>query len=240
MVGIVLEAENLIVYRGKSVVLNDVSFEVKAGEVYALLGGNGAGKSTTLLTFLGLIKPVSGRAKVNGFCAQSHAEDARKNMAYVPETAALYLHLSARENLQYLLGVGGIQRSDEEIDLALDTVNLGAVARDRRLETYSKGMRQKAAIALALLRNSPALLMDEPTSGLDPVAVDEFHKLIDSLAKAGMAILMVTHDIYGACQVASRISLLREGKIAGSFSAGNDASIDVNAVVALFSEGVRG
>ena len=118
----------------------------------------------------------------------------------------------------------------------MDVVALQKEQRGQYLSTYSKGMRQKVAIALALLRNTPVLLMDEPTSGLDPVAIDEFNQLVRKLAKDGRTVLMVTHDVYGACQVANRIGLLRKGELVGLFEAKGDNPIDTAAVHAAFAQ----
>lgn len=214
----VLEAQELCVRRGGNTVLSSLSFSVAAGEIYGLLGGNGVGKSTTLLTFLGLLAPASGVAKVLGRSVQDDRVAARRAIAYLPEAAALYDHLTAYENLQYFLELAGLIRKPSALDEALDQVALRAEARKQTLSGYSKGMRQKVAIALAVLRDAPALLLDEPTSGLDPRAIDEFHLLVRSLADQGKAVLMVTHDVYGACQVADRIGLLKGGGLVGTFS----------------------
>jgi ABC-2 type transport system ATP-binding protein len=178
-----LQAAELHVRRSGQEVLAGLSFSVAAGEVYGLLGGNGAGKSTTLATFLGFLTPSSGRVRVVGRDVAADVAAARKAIAYVPETAALYGHLNARENLQYFLRLAGVQRSEAAIETALDHVLLAAEARERRLHRCSKGMRQKVAIALALLRDTDTLLLDEPTSGLDPMAIDEFHQLLRGLAR---------------------------------------------------------
>jgi len=230
-----LEAENLVVTRGGRKVLRGISFAVAAGEVYGLLGGNGVGKSTTLLTFLGLLEAESGRALVNGADVLADASAARRAIAYLPESASLYEHLNARENLEYFLGLAGEVPGAERIDAALDRVALRADARDRRLGSYSKGMRQKVAIALAILRDSGILLLDEPTSGLDPTAIDEFHDLVRGLADGHKAILMVTHDVYGACQVADRIGLLRDGDLVGEFRGEEGRRIDTEIVHRAFS-----
>lgn len=232
----VLEAVELKVQRGNEMVLNGVSFQVDAGEVFALLGGNGAGKSNTLLTFLGLLLPHSGKARILDEAVQENLAEVRSKVAYLPEAVSLYGHLSARENLNYFLALAGLKRSPADIDAALDQVLLQADARHLRMERFSKGMRQKTAIALALLRQAPILLLDEPTSGLDPVAIDEFNKLISDLAISGSTVLMVTHDVYGACQVANRIALLREGGIVGAFEATEGARIETEAVHAAFSQ----
>ena len=155
--------------------LAGVSFAVARGEVYGLLGGNGAGKSTTLATFLGFLPAASGRVLVNGQDVGTDLLAARRAMAYLPEAASLYEHLDACENLRYFLQLADVHCDQADIDAALDRVSLVADARGRKLRGYSKGMRQKVAIALAILRDTDILLLDEPTSGLDPTAIDEFH-----------------------------------------------------------------
>lgn len=231
-----LEARSLSLVRDGTIVLNDVSFNVASGEVYALLGGNGAGKSTTLLTFLGFLRPSGGQVLVKGRDVASDVEAARAAIAYLPEAASLYGHLDAFENLDYFLDLAGRKVDRAAIDAALDQVALPREARTRRMQSYSKGMRQKTAIALALLRDTPILLLDEPTSGLDPVAIDEFHDMVKALAAAGRTVLMVTHDVYGACQVADRVGLLRGGQLVGSFEAAQGSRINTETVHAAFAE----
>ena len=230
-----LEARSLSLVREGNAVLDGVSFTVARGEIFALLGGNGAGKSSTLLTFLGFLDPSGGEVLVNGQSVGSDVAAARNAIAYLPEAASLYGHMTAYENLDYFLDLAGKSATKDEIDVALDRVALPHEARTRRLQSYSKGMRQKTAIALALLRQTPILLLDEPTSGLDPVAIDEFHDLVKALAEGGQTVLMVTHDVYGACQVADRVGLLRHGKLVGSFAAENGQRIDTETVHAAFA-----
>ena len=230
-----LQAESLHVTRSDKEVLRGVSFDVSAGEVYALLGGNGAGKSTTLLSFLGFLHPSSGDIRVNGKTVSQALSETRKAIAYLPESASLYEHLNAFENLQYFLRLSGISADSSTLNNALDRVALSDEARSRKLRDYSKGMRQKVAIALAILRDTEILLLDEPTSGLDPSAIDEFHHLIRGLADSGKTILMVTHDVYGACQVADRIGLLRDGKLVGEFTASEGKRIETDIVHRAFS-----
>ena len=231
-----ISINNLVVERGGNPVLHDVSFDIKKGEIFALLGGNGAGKSTTLLTLLGFIKPVSGSAQILGHDILKDIKSIRAIVAYLPEAATLYGHLSAYENLDYFLSLAKIKAVSSNMDDVLDIVSLQRDARKQHLSSYSKGMRQKVAIALALLRDTPVLLMDEPTSGLDPVAIDEFNVLARQLANDGKTILMVTHDVYGACQVADRIGLLRGGQLVGSFDAQDGKRIDTERVHAAFAE----
>ena len=230
-----IEAENLSIIRGQKEVVKDLSFSVKQGEVFGLLGGNGAGKSTTLLAFLGFLKSIQGTAKINGVDVTADPRAARQAIAYLPESANLYPHLSAIENINYFLSLAKAKKTADDIDAALDQVSLAKQDRDRRLSSYSKGMRQKVAIAVAILRHAPILFLDEPTSGLDPVAIDEFNQLITELAKNGTTVLMVTHDVYGACQVANRIGLLNGGELVGIFEAPEGAQISVKEVHQAFT-----
>ena len=230
-----LEADSLRIIRSGQEVLSGITFSVASGEIYALLGGNGAGKSTTLLSFLGFLPPSGGHVRVNGNNVDSDIALARKDIAYLPESASLYGHLDAYENIDYFLELAGASASRDEVDAALDQVSLIPEARLRKLRDYSKGMRQKVAIALAILRDTDILLLDEPSSGLDPGAVDEFHQVVRSLADNGKAILMVTHDVYGACQVADKIGLLRNGTLVGEYAAREEGSIDTETVHKAFS-----
>jgi ABC-2 type transport system ATP-binding protein len=232
-----LKAESLVVSRSGKSILSGISFNVDAGEVYALLGGNGAGKSTTLLSFLGFLSPDSGVLQVNERHVQADIVAARKAIAYLPESASLYTHLNAYENITYFLQLAGKTEIQSKIDAALDTVALAPEARKRNLSDYSKGMRQKVTIALAILRDTDILLLDEPTSGLDPNAIDEFHSIVRNLANRGKAILMVTHDVYGACQVADKIGLLHKGSLVSEFVAEN-GPIDIATVHTAFSSAV--
>lgn len=234
---ITIEAENLSIKRAETAVVKNLSFAVQAGEVFGLLGGNGAGKSTTLLAFLGFLTSIDGSARINGVEVNFDAAAARQAIAYLPESANLYPHLSARENINYFLSLAKAKSTAADIEAALDQVSLADEARDRRLSSYSKGMRQKVAIAVAILRQAPILFLDEPTSGLDPVAIDEFNQLISKLARSGTTVLMVTHDVYGACQVADRIGLLRRGELVGMFEAPEGARISADEVHQAFTNG---
>jgi ABC-2 type transport system ATP-binding protein len=228
--------KDLFVSRSGTEVLQGISFTIEPGSVYALLGGNGAGKSTTLLTLLGFLTPDSGSATVLDNDVTKHVGPLRQQIAYLPEAATLYPHLNAYENLEYFLDLAGKKTTSTQLDKALDEVGLQPESRARHMENYSKGMRQKVAIALAILRETPVLLLDEPTSGLDPLAIDEFNTLARNLAESGKTILMVTHDVYGACQVADRIGLLRRGKLVGSFDTRDGERIDTDRVHATFAE----
>lgn len=231
----VIVASSLNVRFNNQTVLNDVSFSVGQGEVFALLGGNGAGKSTTLKTFLGTVTPVSGSAIVMGMAVDKSIDTIRSKVAYLPESVMLYGHLTGMENINYFLSLADISRPQSDIEQALMRVALQKDSWHHTMSNYSKGMRQKTAIALALLRNAPVLFLDEPTSGLDPNAIDEFNRLITTLANEGTTVFMVTHDVYGACQIAHRIGLLDHGKIVGVFERGEHSQIDTEMVHSAFS-----
>ncbi|MFN3727696.1 MAG: ABC transporter ATP-binding protein [Allosphingosinicella sp.] len=233
----VLEARHLRQSYGARQVLDDLSLDIGRGEIYALLGGNGAGKSTTLNIFLGFVRPDSGSARLCGIDPSAEPDRARAMLAYVPENVALYEHLSALENVDYFLHLAGADRDRETvIDPALDAVGLSADARDRRVGGFSKGMRQKVAIALALARHVPVLLLDEPTSGLDPRATGEFNALLQAARARNITTLMATHDLLSAAAVADRIGFLRDGRLDEEVAAGGGARFDVEALFRRYSE----
>ncbi|MCC5064286.1 ABC transporter ATP-binding protein [Xanthomonas campestris] len=220
-------------YRGRAV-LQGLHLQVAPGSVYALLGGNGAGKSSTLSALLGFVRPVSGQLQVDGVDPVANPGRARARLAYLPENVALYEHLSALENADYLLALAGQRRSPEAIGTALAAAGLQREAWTQRLGGFSKGMRQKVAIAVATLREVPVLLLDEPTSGLDPRAIGDFNQLVSSVRARGGAVLMVTHDLLGAVDVADRIGFLENGRIVDEVGAG-DTGFDVRTLHARFA-----
>ena len=161
-----LEAVNLTKrYEDDTLALDDVSFSVSPGMVYAMLGGNGAGKTTTINLFLNFIEPTSGEARVDGIVTHKDPLAAKAKLAYVSENVMLYPNFTAIQNVDFFARLGGktqYRRSDyEEV---LGRVGLQSSAFDRRLKGFSKGMRQKCGIAIAILKDAPAILLDEPTS----------------------------------------------------------------------------
>jgi ABC-2 type transport system ATP-binding protein len=234
--GNVLEAIALEVTYKDAPVLRGLDLSVRRGEIYALLGGNGAGKSTTLNAFLGFVRPRSGQIRVCGMDVGQDLPAIRARLAYVPENVALYEHLTARENIDYFMRLAGsVAKDGAAIESALTAVGLESESWDRRLAGFSKGMRQKVAIALALARSVPVLLLDEPNTGLDPKASSEFNHLLQSLRAQGVAIFMVTHDLLSATEVADRIGFLSRGRIEEEFSADGPERFDVRELYRRYS-----
>ncbi|QHE87308.1 ABC transporter ATP-binding protein [Hydrogenophaga sp. BPS33] len=215
----ILSLRALVVERGGRRTIDGLDLDVHAGSVYALLGGNGAGKTTALNVLLGLVAPASGEARVAGACPIQNAVQARQQLAYLPENVALYPYLSGVENLQYFCTLGGIALTTARACTLLAQAGLQDKAHTARVSTYSKGMRQKVGLAIAHAKQACAMLLDEPTSGLDPGAANDFARRIRSAADAGLAVLMATHDLFNARQVADRIGILREGRLVAEFDA---------------------
>jgi len=225
-----LHAKGVAAAYSDRIILQGFDLCVRAGEIYALLGANGAGKSTALNLFLGFLRPRSGTVRVQGIDPAADPVKARRQLAYIPENVALYEHLSARENVAYLLHLAGQEERDAAIGDALASAGLDPEAHDRRVGGFSKGMRQKVSIGLALARRVPALLLDEPTSGLDPRAAADFHALLGALRAKGVAVLMVTHDLFGAAGIADRIGFLDKGQMAEEVHAAGDERFDIRAL----------
>lgn len=201
-------------YEDGVLALDDVSFAVRSGEILAMLGGNGAGKTTTIHLFLNFIEPTSGEARIAGFVTHREPLEAKRRVSFVSENVMLYPHFTAVQNLDFFARLGGrTDCSRDEYREALLRVGLAEEDHDKRLKGFSKGMRQKCGIAIAIIKNSPAILLDEPTSGLDPKAGREFIELISSLRDSGKAILMSTHDLFRAREVADRVAIMSAGRL---------------------------
>lgn len=191
--------------------LDTVSFKVDKGDIFCLLGANGAGKSTTINLFLNFIEPTGGEAMINGMSVVTHPHETKKHLAYIPESLMLYPTLTGLENLAYFAGLSSGKYSHEALAGFLAEAGLQQEAHGRRVSTYSKGMQQKVGIAMALARKATVLLLDEPTSGLDPQASNEFSALLTRLQQQGVATLMATHDLFRAKETGTHIGIMRQG-----------------------------
>ncbi len=201
-------------YEDGHLALDNLNLTVETGQVYAMLGGNGAGKTTAINLFLNFIEPTTGQAVVDGIVTHEEPLKAKERIAYVSENVMLYPNFTALQNVDFFVKLGGKTKyTKEDYRKVLLRVGLQEEAHDRRLKGFSKGMRQKCGIAIAILKDAKAILLDEPTSGLDPKAAFEFIHLLNTLREEGKAILMSTHDIFRAKEVADIVGIMNLGKL---------------------------
>lgn len=216
---------------GEKVALERLNISIGPGEIYCLLGANGAGKSTTINLFLDFTKPTSGAAFIDGLNVAEHPLETKKSLAYIPEIVMLYRNLSGLENLRYFSALAGhAEYSDQELFTFLKSAGLSEFAIHQRVGGYSKGMRQKVGIAIAIAKRAKALLLDEPTSGLDPKASNEFSDLLLQLSSDGVAILMATHDLFRAKEVGTKAGIMRLGELVAEINTDQIGHSDLEAL----------
>lgn len=225
-----LKAISLTKNYGSFQALKGIDLEVKEGEVYCLLGANGAGKSTTINIFLGFIRPDSGQATIHGLDVTKEGLQTKKYITYIPENLMLYGYLTGYENLEYFCRLSGKQLARQTLEHLLTEAGLQQNFIHKRVTTYSKGMRQKVGIALAMAKETKALLLDEPTSGLDPKASNEFSELLLRLKSKGVAIFMATHDIFRAKETATRIGIMKNGSLVETITAASISAKDLETI----------
>jgi len=201
-------------YEDGVLALDRLNLNVRPGEIYCLLGANGAGKTTTINLFLGFIPPTSGTCSINGVDVTRDPLEAKKYVSFVSENVMLYGNFTARQNLDFFAKLGGkTGLAKDDYYRVMRRVSLQEKAYDQRVKNFSKGMRQKLGIAIAVIKDAPAVLLDEPTSGLDPKAAAEFLEIMAELKNEGKAILMSTHDIFRAKEIGDRVGIMREGRL---------------------------
>jgi ABC-2 type transport system ATP-binding protein len=210
-----LEAKDLTKrYEDGVLALDHLNLTVNDGEVFCLLGANGAGKTTAINLFFDFIPASSGQALIDGIEVAEKPLDAKRRASYVSENVMLYGNFTARQNIDFFARLGG--RDDcgkEDYYMVLRRVGLQEKAFEQRVKTFSKGMRQKLGIAIAIIKGAPNVLLDEPTSGLDPKAGADFMELLRELRSEEKAILMCTHDIFRAKAHADRVGIMKEGRL---------------------------
>ncbi len=201
-------------YEDGVLALDHLNLNVHPGEVYCLLGANGAGKTTTINLFLNFIPPTTGTCFINGVDVTKDPLEAKKYVAFVSENVMLYGNFTARQNLDFFAKLGGkTGLTKDDYYRVMGRVSLQEKAFEQRVKTFSKGMRQKLGISIAIIKDAPAILLDEPTSGLDPKAAEEFQEILAELKTEGKAILMSTHDIFRAKDIGSRVGIMKEGRL---------------------------
>ena len=211
-----IRVEGLSKRYGERIAVNDLTLSVAAGQVYALLGPNGAGKSTTIACILGFTAPDTGRVTLADSPLPT-AQAAVQHAAYISENVALYERLTGIENVEFFMRLQGRKPQRSEIEALLHRAGLPRGAGAQLAQGYSKGMRQKVGIVMALAKGARVLVLDEPSSGLDPQASVAFGALLRSLADDGAAVLMATHDLFRAQEVADRCGMLIAGRLVGEW-----------------------
>ena len=215
MDGNVIEARGLLKLYGSARAVDSIDLDIRRGEIFGLLGPNGAGKTTTILMMLGLTETSGGAVSVLGFNPVRQPLEVKRRVGYLPDAVGFYDHLTARENLYYTARLLEIPRREitARIEEAMKAVDLSDVL-DKRVATFSRGMRQRLGIAEIVMKRAEVAILDEPTSGLDPHATHELLEMIRGLKKAGVAVLLSSHLLDRVQSVCDRVALFNKGKIA--------------------------
>ena len=225
-------------YGDGTLALDTLNLEVLAGEICCLLGANGAGKTTTLNLFMNFTPPSAGRALINGIDANQEPQEAKRHVAYLMESASFYGNLTALQNLEFFARLGGRKETGrEDLEMAMRQVGLPERCFRQKVRRFSRGMRQKLGIAMAMIKNAPALLLDEPTAGLDPQAALELVHTLKMLRDNGRAVLLSTNDLFYAKQLADKVAILKEGR---NVLSATREELRVESLEALYLDYMRG
>lgn len=205
----IIETQGLIKYYGKTRGIEDLNLSVKEGEIFGFLGPNGAGKTTIIRLLLDLIHPTSGRANIFGLDSHRNSLEIRQKIGYIPGELNLYPNMKARDLLNYLarfyngLDLGFILGLTKRFKLDLE----------RKIKTYSKGMKQMLGIIQAFMNDPDLLILDEPTSGLDPFMQQEIYNLFEETKNKGKTISLSSHNLYEVQKICDRVGIVREGRL---------------------------
>lgn len=223
---------------GEQLAVNSISFEIEKGNIVGFLGPNGAGKSTTMKMLTTFLPPTSGKATVCGFDIESQPMEVRKHVGYLPENNPLYLDMYVREYLQFAAKVHEIKQSAKRVDEMIEITGLKKEA-NKKLGQLSKGYKQRAGLAQAMIHNPDVLILDEPTSGLDPNQLADIRDLIIDLGKE-KTVLLSTHIMQEVQAMCSRVIIINNGVIAADDSIAHikDSQTNKNVLVVSFSKDV--
>ncbi|MBM3451380.1 MAG: ABC transporter ATP-binding protein [Armatimonadetes bacterium] len=210
-----IETTDLTKRYGAVTAVQDLDLQLKAGEVFGLLGPNGSGKTTTILMLLGLTEPTSGTARVMGLDPARKPLEVKRRVGYLPDSVGFYDELSGRENLAYVARLNGLRAREASpaIEQVLNRMGLGNDVGDRAVGAYSRGMRQRLGLAAILLKQVQIAILDEPTLGLDPEAAHEFLEMIRDLRAEGMVVMISSHLLHQVQAVCDRVGLFLKGKM---------------------------
>lgn len=211
----VLEAIQLTKrYENGVLAVDNLNLNIYPGEIYVLLGTNGAGKTSTMMLMFGFTEPTAGTVRICGFDVTRNPLEAKKHAAYVSENVMLYGSFTALQNIEFFARLGGAVKFDAvTCEQFLLRVGLPREAHRRRVRSFSKGMRQRLGIAIAMMKNTEVIILDEPTSGLDPKGGADFLDILRALKAEGKAIFMSSHDIFRAEIIADRVGIMSHGRI---------------------------
>jgi len=212
---IIIEAKDLTKIYNHRAAVDNLSFQVKGGDIFGFLGPNGAGKTTTLLMLLGLTRPSGGTARVCGLEPVRHAREVKQSVGYLPENVGFYGDMDAIQSLQYVADLNGIEKEEARAKIhdALKEVGLSEDAR-KKTGTYSRGMKQRLGIAEVLIKGSRVMFLDEPTLGLDPDVARRMVELIQSLNQdKKMTVLLSSHDLHQVQKISHRVGIMIKGKM---------------------------
>jgi len=209
-----IETQRLVKRYSDKTAVNEVSLQVDGGEIFGFLGPNGAGKTTTIKMIVGLLRPTSGSVKVGGFDVQAQPLQAKAASGYVPDEPNLYPKLTARELLRFVGDLYGmdpkqVERRIEELLRLFDLAEAG----DDTIDSYSHGMKQKTALAAALVHDPRVLVLDEPTVGLDPKSARLIKDILRQMASRGAAVFLSTHILEIAERMCDRIGIINQGRL---------------------------
>jgi len=205
-----IRTEGLTKFYGRTVGVQDLDLEVERGELYGFLGPNGAGKTTTIRLVMGMLKPSAGRATVMGLDAWQQSVEVKKLVGYLPGEPALYPRMTGEDLIDFVASFArDVREFASELSGRLE-LDVG-----RKVEEYSRGMKQKLAIILALMKRPPLVLMDEPTNGLDPLTQVELYELLNELREEGTTLLFSSHNLPEVERLADRVGIIRHGHLVG-------------------------
>lgn len=217
----ILEIKNVSKYFGKAKVVDNLSFEVKSGEILGFLGPNGAGKTTTIKMILGLLSIDEGSISINGYDVKKDFEKAMEFIGGIVENPDLYGYMTAVENLKLHAKIRGIDYS--EVYRTLEMVGLQK-SMNQKVSKFSLGMKQRAGLALSLLHSPKILILDEPTNGLDPVGIKDLRDILKNLAKEkNIAVLVSSHILSEMELMCDRVVVINEGKFVKTQELGNSS-----------------
>ena len=202
----IIQVKNLTKYYGKIRGIEDLTFNVKKGEIFGFLGPNGAGKTTTIRTLLGLLKRTSGEAYILGKNIEDSIVEIRSKVGYIPGELALYEHLTGRQFLNYFSSL-----RNTELPLLDELLTIFELPLDRKIKGYSKGMKQKMGIVQAFMDDPEIVILDEPTSGLDPLLQQKFYDFILDERKKGRTMFFSSHILSEVDKICDRVAIIRDG-----------------------------